>query len=171
MFDIQTARDFYALLVQDFDEFVEEPHSARRAMHCAISAYHLHEWVWGDWLSKYQAARDALGLTGRKKDQFLQWIDQHCVWFVFVQDLANGTKHFSREAALETLLVQGYGEGGFGMGPFGKGYLVIDLGEDAAEQRWLPAAHLLEVVVRFWRDFFRKYLPSDNQPVSPHHVD
>ncbi len=36
----------------------------------------------------------------------------------------------------------------------GKGYLLIDFGEDAARHRWLPAGHLLEVVVRFWRDFF-----------------
>ncbi|MBW9089834.1 hypothetical protein JNB91_18635 [Rhizobium wenxiniae] len=52
MFDILSARDFYSMLVDDFDDFAVEPHSARRAMHCAITAYHLHEWVWGDWLSK-----------------------------------------------------------------------------------------------------------------------
>ncbi|MBW9089833.1 hypothetical protein JNB91_18630 [Rhizobium wenxiniae] len=48
---------------------------------------------------------------------------------------------------------------------------MIDLGEEAGDQRWLPAAHLLEVVVRFWRDFFQKYLPSPDLPVSAQHVD
>lgn len=67
--------------------------------------------------------------------------------------------------------VSGYGQGPYGIGPYGKGYLVIDYGEDAGEHRWMPAAHLLEVVVRFWRDFFKKYRPGEDIPVSAHHVD
>nr|WP_172691320.1 hypothetical protein [Agrobacterium tumefaciens]ASK44685.1 hypothetical protein [Agrobacterium tumefaciens] len=171
MFNILTARDFYSVLVEDFDDFVAAPHSARRAMHCATTAYHLHEWVWGDWLSKNKTARDALGISARDRDLFLQWIDRYCVWFRIVQDLANGTKHFARDAGFETVFVGGFGEGGFGVGPYGKGYLVIDWGQEAGDQRWLPAAHLLEVVVRFWRDFFQRYLPSADLPVSRHHVD
>ena len=46
MFDLVTAHDFYAMLVEDFDDFMAEPHSARRAVHCAITAYHLLDWVW-----------------------------------------------------------------------------------------------------------------------------
>jgi hypothetical protein len=171
MFDIVTATDFYSMLVEDFDDFVGEPHSARRALHCAISAYHLHEWVWGDWLAGDKAARDVLGIDARSRDQFLKWIDRHCVWFRSIQDLANGTKHFSRDRGMETIAVRGFSEGGFGLGPYGKGYLVLDFGEAAGNQRWLPAAHLLEVVLRFWRDFFLKYLPSEDLPVSRHHVD
>lgn len=171
MFNIQTATDFYSMLVEDFDDFVAEPHSARRAMHCAITAYHLHEWVWGDWLSKDKASREAMGISGRDRELFLRWIDRHCVWFRIVQDLANGTKHFARDTGFLAVRVVGFGEGGFGVGPYGKGYLVIDWGEAAGDQRWQPAAHLLEVVVRFWRDFFLKYLPSPDLPVSAHHVD
>jgi hypothetical protein len=43
MFEPLTCRDFYEMLVEDFDDFMAEPHSARRAWHCAITAYHLHE--------------------------------------------------------------------------------------------------------------------------------
>ncbi|MBY4611616.1 hypothetical protein K6M90_28745 [Rhizobium sp. 9T] len=170
MFDIKSAGDFYAVLVEDFDDFVAEPHSARRALHCAITAFHLYEWVWGDWLSKDKAARDAMGIASRDRDAFLQWIDRYCVWFQIVQDLANGTKHFGRSTGFETMRVVGFGDAG-GVGPGGKGYLVIDWGETAGDQRWFPAAHLLEVVVRFWRDFFRKYRPADDLPASRHHVD
>ncbi|TPK89074.1 MULTISPECIES: hypothetical protein [unclassified Mesorhizobium] len=62
MFDIVTAKDFYTVLVQNFDDFMDEPHSARRALHCAITAFHLHEWVWGERLSKDKAARDRMGI-------------------------------------------------------------------------------------------------------------
>jgi hypothetical protein len=41
----------------------------------------------------------------------------------------------------------------------GKEFLLFDFGPEAAENRWLPAAMLLEVVVRFWREFFEKYAP------------
>jgi len=60
MFDIKTADDFYAVLVADFDDFMDEPHSGRRALHCAITAYHLHEWVWGDWLRRRLRLRPAI---------------------------------------------------------------------------------------------------------------
>lgn len=169
MFDLTTSRDFYAMLVEDFDDFMAEPHSARRAVHCAITAYHLHEWVWGDWLKADHVTRAALKI--RDRDSFLSWIGRHSVWFLFIQELANGTKHFIRDQGFQTMRIGGYGEGPYGVGPYGKGYLVIDCGEDAAENRWLPAAHLLEVVVRFWRDFLRKYRPDLDLPVSKHHVD
>ena len=82
----------------------------------------------------------------------------------------NGTKHFIRDQGFETMRVTGYGSGPYGVGPYGKGYLLIDYGEGAGEHRWMPAAHLLEVVVRFWRDFFKKYRPGEDIPVSKHHV-
>jgi hypothetical protein len=47
----------------------------------------------------------------------------------------------------------------------------MDFGEDAEDYRWMPVANLLEVVVRFWRDFFRIYLPFPDVPASKHHVD
>jgi hypothetical protein len=39
----------------------------------------------------------------------------------------------------------------------GKEFLLFDFGPEAAEHRWMPAAMVLEVVVRFWREFFEKY--------------
>lgn len=169
MFDLANSQDFYAVLVADFDDFMAEPHSARRALHCAITAYHLHEWVWGDWLRTDRATKATLGISDKRS--FLGWIDRHCVWFPGVQGLANGTKHFARNQGFDTMRIGGYGQGPYGIGPYGQGYLLIDYGEDAGEHRWQPAAHLLEIVVRFWRDFFKAYRPSANLPASKHHVD
>jgi hypothetical protein len=169
MFDIKTADDFYAVLVADFDDFMDEPHSGRRALHCAITAYHLHEWIWGDWLKGDHVTRNTLGISDKKS--FLEWIDRNCVWFANVQELANGSKHFIRNQGFETELIGGYGRGPYGVGPYGQGYLLIDYGENAGNHRWRPAADLLEVVVRFWRDFLRLYRPTLTVPPSRHHVD
>ena len=95
MFDISSSQDFYAMLVQDFDEFIEDQQSSRRAIHCAITAYHLHEWVWGDWLGTDYLTRKALSI--RDKESFLAWIDKACPWFSSIQALANGSKHFIRK--------------------------------------------------------------------------
>jgi hypothetical protein len=45
MFDLTTSRDFYAMLIAYFDDFMAEPQSERRALHGAITSYHLHAWV------------------------------------------------------------------------------------------------------------------------------
>jgi hypothetical protein len=130
MFDLTNSRDFYAILVEDFDDFMAEPHSARRAVHCAITAYHLHEWVWGDWFKHDYDVWKALGI--RDKDSFRSWIDGKCVWFLAVEELANGTKHFIRDQGFETMRIGGYGQDW--VPPYGKGYLLIDYGEGAGEQ-------------------------------------
>jgi len=192
MFDLANSRDFYAMLVHDFDDYMNEQHSARRAFHCIISSYHLYEWVWGDWLKGDYAVQKALGI--RDRESFSAWICRVCIWFIFVRDLANGSKHFSAgKQGLETMRVAAlpfaldqpnagldmgawdgpirYVQSAAPIGPHGEGYLLIDLGEVAGEMRYLPASQLIEVVVRFWRDFFRLYRPSADLPVSKHHVD
>lgn len=127
----------------------------------------------------------------RNKDGFLQWIDKACSWFITIQGLANGTKHFIQNPGFETSRVQappfmsgvlgaGLDQGAFdGPIPYEEpsprsglpGYLLIDYGPDAVEHRWLPAAHLLEVVVRFWRDFFRLYRRNSTLPQAKYHMD
>jgi hypothetical protein len=103
MFDIASSEDFYAALVSDFDDLMTEPHSARRALHCAMTAYHLHEWVWGDWLKHDEQVKAALGI--RDKDSYVEWLHASCIWFGFVQSLANGAKHFDRNRGFDSYRV------------------------------------------------------------------
>lgn len=48
-FGITTARDFFNKLVEEQRDF-EASHSlsARHAINAVMTAYHLHEWVWGE---------------------------------------------------------------------------------------------------------------------------
>ena len=79
MFDIITSRDFLAKLEADFADFEKEPGSARLALNCAITGYHLHEWVWGDWLKTDYAVWKALKICDF--ESFLAWIDTACPRF------------------------------------------------------------------------------------------
>ena len=76
MFDIVTCRDFLAKLNADFDDFLKQQDSARLALNCIVTAYHLHEWVWGDWLKTDHAAWKQLGI--RDKETFIAWIEHEC---------------------------------------------------------------------------------------------
>jgi hypothetical protein len=172
MFDIVTSRDFLAKLEADFDDFKKEPHSARLALNCAITAYHLHEWVWGDWLQTDYAAWTALKI--RDKETFVKELDKTCTWFSTVQQLTNGTKHFSSSKDFRAERVgappfifddpgAGFDVGAFD-GPIaydaekhGSGHLLIDYGDGAGRPRWKTAVGLLDEAVRFWREFFARY--------------
>jgi hypothetical protein len=170
LFGIESARDFYSLVVADFEDFMREPQSARRAIHCALSAYHLHDWVWGERLADYPQFRAMLG-CGDSKGAFVAWCCRKTWLFAIVQEIATGSKHFRASNGLEAVRVgaqpfmfdtlgAGWDEGawdGSKPAPAGQGYLLIDLGPEADVHRYQPAAHVLEAVVRFWRNFFRRY--------------
>ena len=76
MFGMTTSRDFLWKL-EALDDFMKEPRSARLAVNCALTAYHLHDWVWREWLKNDKTTRQALG-TGKHKREFLAWIDRAC---------------------------------------------------------------------------------------------
>jgi hypothetical protein len=161
MFDITTCRDFHKKLKADFEDFAKQQDSARLALNCIITAYHLHEWVWGDRLKTDYAAWKELGI--RDKESFVGWIERECPAFTTVQDLTNGAKHFTREQSVETRHVGGYGMGPFGVGPYGANYLLIDYGAVAGDHRYKTAKDLIDAVVTFWDDFFDRYLPESQQ--------
>lgn len=165
---ITNLEEFYTVLVEDFEDSCDNPSSSRHAMHCAISAYHMVDWVWADWLKSDEQTQKELGI---KKDdrEFRRWIDACCPHFSTVQGIANGSKHFKTSPEIKAS-VTGYGEGSYGIGSYGKGYLLIDWGEDMPiGERFLQASFVLEVVVRFWRDFLRLYRPNPDRTDSTYH--
>jgi hypothetical protein len=167
MFDINNSRDYYAKLLADFDDFMGEQSSGRLALNCAITAYHMADWVWADWLKKDEIAKAKLNI--KNKDDFLACVDRAWPWFPTIQALANGTKHFGRKEDFEAVKVQGYGMGGYGVGPYGHSYLTIDYGDHGGESnphRFMNVVHMLEGTVRFWRDFLTHFGPFEELPVG-----
>jgi hypothetical protein len=164
MFDIITARDFLAKLEADYADFKEQPDSARLALNCIITAYHLHEWVWGDWLKTDYVIWQKLGI--RDKDSFKKWIAANWSGFETAEALTNGIKHFRVQPPVTDRIV-GYGSGPYGVGPCGKPYLLVDYGEDANAQRWQTAEQLLEGAVFFWQGFFRDNRQKPASPSAP----
>jgi hypothetical protein len=79
MFDINNSRDFYQKLLEDFDDYMQQQDSARHAMNCAITAHHMVDWVWGDFVKGDAALKAKLGT--KDKVDFMSWIDGQTVWY------------------------------------------------------------------------------------------
>jgi hypothetical protein len=68
----------------------------------------------------------------------------------------------------ENIRVVSVGVGGYGIGPFGASYLLIDLGaEIAPPDRWLVASVMLREIVDFWEAFLEQNFPKPNAPETP----
>ncbi|MFN3836540.1 MAG: hypothetical protein ACK4MI_02385 [Brevundimonas sp.] len=150
MFGITTATDFRAKAARDNAALQAEIENADLAINATLSAYHLHEWVWRLVLKPIKPAL-VRGTALRAKDDWVEWLDANCPHFGLLQELANGSKHCLPVAA--AVQVEGFGEGPYGIGPYGLPYLLIDLGEEiAVDQRWLVANTILQEVNDFWTD-------------------
>ncbi|MET3615726.1 hypothetical protein ABID16_004073 [Rhizobium aquaticum] len=173
IFGMTNSRDFLNKLEGDFADWKKDPGSSRLALNCVLTAYHMHDWVWSDWLKEDASLQSKLAL--HDKNSFQKWLFRTCVWFHWVEELANGTKHFGRPKSFEALKVSALpfafdkADAGFDSGswdgpmPYMTGdnaVLLIDNGESAGELRWMPLGQLLDVVVRFWNDFFLLYAPA-----------
>jgi hypothetical protein len=161
MFDIITSRDFLDKLEAEYADFKAQPDSTRHALNCIMTAYHLHEWVWGDWLkTDYETWQKIGGI--RDKDSFKARLAELWPGMTVVEELTNGTKHFGKRS-FETVRFAGYGSGPYSVGPYGRPYLLIDYGGDCVP-RYQTAEQLIDAAVIFWRGFFDSYVREAADP-------
>jgi hypothetical protein len=181
MFGITNALQFYQKLVQEFDDFCENQGSARHAMNFVITAYHLHEWIWKDYLKNDAARRQVMGIEKDFK-AYREWLDSRSIWYAQMEPLANGSKHFRPASGphISTVDVGSLNSFAFNEEAYNDGYsyFVMDMGIHEGLPNIAPAGMLFEAVMRFWRDFLRAHSPytelpkgrtklSDEYPISP----
>lgn len=77
------------------------------AINCAITAWHLTDWIWAG-MASGSALRpevaDLLGVRGRRptKDDFVKWAIQSCPELAVCQSICNGSKHVAYSNLEET---------------------------------------------------------------------
>lgn len=156
MFSIVTARDFLNKAEQDLVELAKDDTNAGKAMNSILSLYHVHEWLWANHLKPTKTVSIRGESVPSMKD-FVKWLDSSCPHFKLVQELANGTKHCILNKGTNTAKIEGFGKGGYGVGPYGTSYLVIDLGEGLwSAQRFLMPHKVLHNVLDFWQNLYRE---------------
>ena len=71
MFEIRNSLDFYEKLLAEYSDFMADTFSSRHAVNCAITAYHMAEWVWGDWLKSDYKTQNTLKGTSKNSRSFV----------------------------------------------------------------------------------------------------
>lgn len=152
MFDVRDSIGFYKLMIENYDDFVENSGSSRHAINCAISAFHIAEWIWGDWLSSdHETWKKLEGV--RDLDTFKQWLDRQTPWFRVVQGVANGSKHFA-STLRNTRTTGSYVENGYVEHGYQQQFLEIEI-----DGRWTEAIIIIEELAMFWESFLSTYRP------------
>ncbi|MGV3630880.1 MAG: hypothetical protein ACO1O6_06730 [Bacteroidota bacterium] len=86
-FDIKTSRDFFLKLQEDYSEFRKNRTSSRIALNCAMTAWHLTDWIYNEYKSQLES--NFATLTA-----FQQEMKNLCPSLQIMHDLANGSKHY-----------------------------------------------------------------------------
>jgi hypothetical protein len=150
-FGTTNAKQFLEKLHDEQKDFVASNClSERHALNAIITAYHLHEWVWGEWLQKRQDLRKEWGVNS--SGEFGRRLaNQYCPALEEARKIANGTKHF------ENRIVTGHHRGVFQRGVFQKdSFDVSRLWIDRGDKSQL-AEDFIDELVKFWDQFFAQY--------------
>ncbi len=86
-FEIKTSVNFFKKLLEDYEEFCLNKTSSRIALNCAMTTWHLTEWVYNEFSNQFLSEFGNL-------IPFQKEIKQQCPSFQIMRDLANGTKHY-----------------------------------------------------------------------------
>lgn len=153
MFGIVTAADYRKKVEADLDELREKPSDGRAAMNAVTGLYHMHDWLWAKWL-KDRKPVELDAATINSKTDLLRSLDANCPHFKLIQLLANGAKHACYVDAEGK--IEGYGAGPFGIGPFGRPYLLIDLGKGLGKERYLVASTVILAAGQYMVDLSKR---------------
>lgn len=85
-FDIKNSKDFFKKLEDDYEEFSTQEVSSRIALNCAMTAWHLSEWIYNEY-------KETEFNEFRRMTDFHNHIKSECPSLQIMQDLSNGTKH------------------------------------------------------------------------------
>jgi hypothetical protein len=148
----ETGGDFWnAVVVPDLMDSQEKPDDLRLAYHCAFSLFHLHDWVFCTYRDPVCSSfkfvqQDKKSKTVESARQFASALEQEYPNFALIRGIANAGKHLSlngprphpditiTNAAQIGTRALGWGEGGFGVGPYGGSPQVITEAESGPRQ-------------------------------------
>jgi hypothetical protein len=125
--NVTDCRSFWrAIVVPDYEDFNAAIDDMRRAFHCAISLFHLCDWVYHPHKASINANftyRHRNGDVRRITDEkeFANALADLHPDFDLIRGIANSAKHLVLTNPRPHPRVQntGFGEGGYGMGPYG----------------------------------------------------
>ncbi|MFN8437327.1 MAG: hypothetical protein U0V72_06750 [Cytophagales bacterium] len=103
-FGIINSEQFLEKLLSEYEDFDKNPISARHAINCALTAWHLTDWIYQehsiikDNFKDSEKTKEKNGITERIKISGLKkfqdhLINQKCKELSYMRDISNGSKH------------------------------------------------------------------------------
>ena len=142
-FEIRTARQYLdELLRPAYTEFLSDRLSSRKAIVCAIFAWHLRDWIWAQHKAEL---RIRLGL--QTLADFDSYLFKNCPELSIIQEVATGSKHLKASGSVQTTELA-HGFAGFPL-VFTQSHLIAktDTGVHFSGQ-------LFKGAVAYWQNFF-----------------
>lgn len=87
-YDIKNSLDFFRKLLDEREDFLKNPASARYAINFEVTAWQLHEWVYAE-KDKYTFMSQFMS-----KSDFRNYLNSKESDFKTIRDLADGSKHY-----------------------------------------------------------------------------
>ncbi|SRR5579871_46446 len=135
--NITDCRSFWReIVVPDYNDFNAAIDDMRRAFHCAISLFHMCDWVYQTHKASIDACftfrdRDGIARSVTDEKMFANALGDLHPDFDLIRGIANSAKHLvltnrrrphpasPSHAANTRVQITGFGEGGYGKGPYG----------------------------------------------------
>ncbi|MCA3269522.1 MAG: hypothetical protein INF44_04120 [Thalassospira sp.] len=147
MFNLENIPDYLKFCAQAVAEFETDQANVLRGFSAILALNHIPDWLQYKLTSKQRAK---LGLDIKIDVPVRERFQKNNEKLKLVREIANGFKHL-RPADSSTNVVNGYGKGPFGIGPFGCPYLLIDLGKSYQDtERRIVGLTLCKEVLIYW---------------------
>ena len=162
IFNLNTIANYLEFCTQAVDEFAKDQASVLRGFSAILALNHIPDWLQYK-LSSDQ--RNLLALNGKEQTEVKTYFETDNPELKLIRSIANGFKHL--RPTNSTRKVNGYGQGPYGVGPFGASYLLIDKGEEFDNAaRWTVGLSLSQRVLEYWKNKLAPILEENDSKVS-----
>lgn len=149
-FDIKSSHDFLKKLADEFADFQKNDTSSRHALNCAMTAWHLTEWVYNEFMSNKFA----------KVEDFQSDVKKKCFSLQLMHDISNGTKHYKLNRHKPEIKETELHRGAFSNG-FSRDFDISSLKIETNDGMIYYFEDELEKTVAFWKSYFHIELSID----------
>lgn len=144
-FEVRTTTDFFHKLMDDYNEFLKNITSSRLALNCAMTAWHLFDWVFNEFYYTQPSPFNSVS-------DFQRFIKQQCRSLQIMHDLTNGTKHYLLNRRKPDVKETKLHNGGFSR-EFSRDFDISILEIELNDGTTVYFEDEIKNVIEFWRDY------------------
>lgn len=148
-FDIRNSSDFFKKLLEDYNEFKKDDTSSRVALNCAMTGWHLIDWVYFEFMTtKYSSLIE-----------FQKELKCQCPGLQILQDITHSTKHHTLTRHNPSIKTTNLHKGDFGK-DFSRDFDISSLEIIKKDGTKLYFDKEMEKVIDFWNVYFEEQLKN-----------